>query len=332
MSLTADDLFIFAGTSNEPLARAICDYLGVPLRPTHIKRFSHGTLRVQLGESVRGKDVYIVQSLTDPVHRHIMQLLMMLDIARHGDAARVTAVIPYYAYGRSDKKDAPRICITAKLVAQLIEASGADRVIAMTLHSPQTHGFFDVPLDHLTSLRVMIDHFRKQDLTDTVVVSPDVGYAKQATKLAYGLGLPLAVGSKVRLDDSEVEIKTVLGSGGPATRKAIVVDDEIATGATMREIVEVMYKQGTQEFSLACTHGLFTGDAINWLNALDMVKEIVCTDTVYAPHAVAGIPKLCVESVASVLGDGIRCNHEGKSVGELFTYWNEGVPTDSSLG
>ena len=177
-----------------------------------------------MGESVRGKDVYIVQSLTNPVHRNLMQLLMMLDIARHGDAARVTAVIPTTRMDVRTKRR-PRICITAKLVAQLIEASGADRIIAMTLHSPQTHGFFDVPLDHLTSMRVMIDHFNKQDLTDTVVVSPDVGYAKQATKLAYGLGLPLAVGSKVRLDDSEVEIKTVLGSGGPATRRAIVIDD-----------------------------------------------------------------------------------------------------------
>ena len=193
--MTAEGPYIFAGTSNEPLARAICEHLGVPLRPTRIERFSNGTLKVQLGESVRNKDVYIIQSLTSPVHRHIMQLLMMLDIARTGDAARVTAVIPYYSYARSDKKDAPRISITAKLVARLIETAGADRAIAMALHSAQTHGFFDVPLDHLTALRVMVDHFKKQDLTDTVVVSPDVGYAKQATKRLCAQ-LPLAVGSR----------------------------------------------------------------------------------------------------------------------------------------
>jgi ribose-phosphate pyrophosphokinase len=329
--LTAEDLFIFSGTANEPLAERICEHLSVPLRPTHIKRFSHGTLRIQLGESVRNKDVYIIQSLTDPVHRHMMQLLMMLDIARHGDARRVTAVIPYYVYGRSDKKDAPRICITAKLLAQLIETAGADRVIAMTLHSPQTHGFFDVPLDHLTSLSVMVKHFRQQDLSNTVVVSPDVGYAKQATKLAAALKVPLAVGSKIRLNEREVEIKTVLGSGGPSPRKAIVIDDEIATGGTMVEIVQAMNKIGTKEFALACTHGLFTDDAVDRLKELACVREIVTTDTVNAPHT-KGMRKLIVESVAPVFGEAIKCNHEGRSVGHLFTFWDEDVPTDISLG
>jgi len=330
--LTAEGPYIFAGTSNEPLARAICEHLGVPLRPTRIERFSNGTLKVQLGESVRNKDVYIIQSLTSPVHRHIMQLLMMLDIARSGDAARVTAVIPYYSYGRSDKKDAPRISITAKLVARLIETAGASRLIAMALHSAQTHGFFDVPLDHLTALRVMVDHFKKQDLTDTVVVSPDVGYAKQATKLAYALHLPLAVGSKVRLGDAEVQIATVLGSGGPTPKRAIVIDDEIATGGTMFEIVQAMSDQGVKHFSLACTHGLFTGNAIDRLKALTCVDEIVCTDTVYAPHAIKGIPKLQIESVAPVIGEAIRCNHEGRSVGELFAFWTEDMPPESWFG
>jgi ribose-phosphate pyrophosphokinase len=330
-----DDLFIFSGTANKPLAERICEHLGVPLRDTYIKRFSHGSLRIQLGESVRNKDVYIIQSLTDPVHRHIMQLLMMLDIARHGDARRVTAVIPYYVYGRADKKDAPRICITGKLIAQLIETAGADRVIAMTLHSPQTHGFFDVPLDHLTSQRVLVDYFRRQLLEDAMVVSPDVGYAKQAAKLAYALGLPLAVGNKVRVTDNDVEISAILGPGGPARRQAIIVDDELATAGTMVEIVHVLARSGVQEFWLACTHGLFTGNAIERLNALCEqydIKEIVCTDTVYAPHAEEQIRSLCVESVASVLGDGIRCNNEGRSVGDLFTFWESGVPTDPSMG
>lgn len=327
---TKDDLYIFAGTSNEPLARLVCDYLGVPLRPTHIKRFSHGTLQIQLGDSVRNKDVYIIQSLTNPVHRHLMQLLMMLDIARHGDARRVTAVIPYYAYGRGDKKDAPRISITGKLTAQLIEASGADRVIALALHSPQVHGFFDVPLDHLTSQSVLVKYFRQQDLSDTIVVSPDVGYAKQAIKLAAALGVPLAVGTKVRHTDTEVEIKAVLGIGEKAPRRAIVIDDEIATGGTMVEIVEALNNLGTQQFCLACTHGLFTGDAVEKLNALDCVGEIVTTDTVYAPHATEGIPKLKVQSIAPVLGDAILCNHEGRSVGELFAFWEKGAQSDNN--
>ncbi len=330
---TKDDLYIFAGTSNEPLARRVCDYLGVPLRPTHIQRFSHGTLQIQLGDSVRNKDVYIIQSLTAPVHRHLMQLLMMLDIARHGDARRVTAVIPYYAYGRGDKKDAPRISISGKLVAKLIETAGADRAIAITLHSPQVHGFFDVPLDHITSLSVMVRYFRQQDLSNTIVVSPDMGYAKQAVKLASALRLPLAIGAKMRLTDTEVEIKAVLGiNEDEAPQHAIVIDDEIATAGTMVEIVEALQELGVKRFHLAGTHGLFTGDAVERLNALECVDEIVTTDTVYAPHAAEALSKLVVQSVAPVLGDAILCNHEGRSVGELFAFWNRDVPSDRSLG
>jgi ribose-phosphate pyrophosphokinase len=261
-----------------------------------------------------------------------MQMLMMLDIARHGDAARVTAVIPYFVYGRADKKDAPRISIAAKLLAQLIETAGADRVIALTLHSAQIHGFFDVPLDHLTSLRVLVDYYKQQDLRDTVVVSPDVGYAKQAMKLAGALNVPLAIGNKVRIDDKRVEIKAILNSGSSTPKRAIVVDDEIATGGTMVEIVKAMKIEGTEEFSLACTHGLFTDGAVEAINGIECVSEIVCTDSVYAPDAIDGIHNLHVQSVASVIGDAILCNHEGRSVGELFTFWEEGLPADSTLG
>jgi len=330
--LGPEDLYIFAGSSNEHLALKICNHLDVPLRKTKIDRFSHGTLSIQLGESVRNKDVYIIQSHTNPVHRHIMQMLMMIDIARHGDARRVTAVIPYYVYGRSDKKDAPRICITGKLVAKLIEAAGADRAIAVSLHSPQTHGFFDVPLDHLTGQHVLIDYFKKQDLSDTIVVSPDVGYAKQATKLAYALGLPVAVGTKMRLSDKNVEIKTVLGVASPAPRRAIVIDDEIATGGTMVEIVRVLRKLGTQSFTLACTHGLFTGNAVSRLNHLNGIEQIVCTDTVYSPHAWESIKRLKVVPIAPAIGDAILCNHDGRSVGALFAYWEGDAPSDQSLG
>lgn len=326
---TKDDLYIFAGTSNDPLAQRVCEHLDVPLRPTRIQRFSHGTLQIQLGDSVRNKDVYIIQSLTAPVHRHLMQLLMMLDIARHGDARRVTAVIPYYAYGRGDKKDAPRISISGKLVAQLIETAGADRAIAMVLHSPQVHGFFDVPLDHLTSLSVLVAYFKRQDLTGTVVVSPDVGYAKQAIKLASALEIPLAVGTKIRHTDTEVEITSVLGiDPDEPPRRAIVIDDEIATGETMVQIVRAMQGLGTRDFCLACTHGLFTGNAVEKLTALECVRDIVTTDTVFAPHAKEGIPNLREQSVAPVIGDAIVCNHEGRSVGELFAYWEKGVKKD----
>jgi ribose-phosphate pyrophosphokinase len=242
-------------------------------------------------------------------------------------------VMPYYAYGRSDKKDAPRVCITAKLLAKLIKTAGADRAIAIMLHSAQIHGFFDIPLDHLTSLWALAEHFRSQDLTDTVVVSPDVGFAKQASKLASPLGLPLAVGNKIRLGDAHVEIKTVLGSGGPAPRRAIVIDDEIATGGTMVEIVDAMQRLGTHCFTLACTHGLFTGNAIENMKKLDCVEQIVSTDTVTAPHAHEGFGDLLhIVSIASVLGEAIRRNHEGESIGELFTFWSGDMPSDKSLG
>ncbi|HLA44206.1 MAG TPA: ribose-phosphate diphosphokinase, partial [Aggregatilineales bacterium] len=188
MSEELKDLFIFSGQSNLPLAQKICESIGVPLLPTEYRRFSNDNLWIQLSESVRGKDVYIIQSLSERVSDHLMQLLMMVNVARVGDARRVTAVIPYFSYARSDKKDAPRVCITARLVADLIEKSGADRMITMMLHSDQVHGFFSIPLDHLTSQSVFIEHFKQYRDSDTVLVSPDVGYAKHVVHLARALG------------------------------------------------------------------------------------------------------------------------------------------------
>lgn len=329
MSLTEtlDDLFIFSGESNKPLAEAICRELGVELQPTHFKRFSNDNLWIQLGHSVRGKDVYIVQSLTPPVQDHMFQMLMMLNVARTGGASRVTAVIPYYSYGRSDKKDAPRICITARLAADLITQSGSDRVITMALHSDQVHGFFSIPLDHLTSLAVLSRYFQQQDLSETILVSPDVGYAKHASRLASLLNIPLAVGTKVRLGDSEVEINEILGSG-EFGRRAIIIDDEIATGGTMMQMAQRLYEMhGVQEFTLACTHGLFSGNAIERIQNMPLVNEVVTTDTVYAPHRTA-IPNLHVETIAAVLAEGIRCNHLGQSVGNLFAFWQDDMPKE----
>jgi ribose-phosphate pyrophosphokinase len=322
-----DDLFIFAGESNLPLARDVCRNLGVPLRKTHYDRFSNDNLWIQLSESVRGKDVYVIQSLTPPVQDHLMQLLMMLNVAKTGSASRVTAVIPYFSYGRSDKKDAPRICITARLVADLITQSGADRVITMALHSDQVHGFFSIPLDHLTSLYVLSQYFRRQDLNDTVLVSPDVGYAKQASRLAKLLDLPLAIGMKVRLGDTEVVVDDVLATGALG-RRAIIVDDEIATGGTMVKMCESLQeKHGVEEVTLACTHGLFSGEAVERINNVHFVTDVVCTDTVHAPRA-RGLRNLHVETIAPVLAEGIRCNHLGQSVGRLFAFWSESIPKE----
>lgn len=326
-SETLDDLFIFSGESNLPLANDICNHLGIPLRHTHFKRFNNDNLWIQLGESVREKDVYIVQSLTPPVQDHMFQLLMMLDVASTGGARRVTAVIPYFSYGRSDKKDAPRICITGRLAADLITHSGADRVITMGLHSDQVHGFFGIPLDHLTSLSVLSRYFHQQDLSDTTLVSPDVGYAKHASKLAKLLDIPMAIGTKFRLGDDEVEISDVLG-GDKMRRRAIIIDDEIATGGTMVEMAHKLHNEfGVEEVTLACTHGLFAGSAISRIEEVPFVTEVVTTDTVYAPHT-SGLTNLNVETIAPVIAEGIRCNHLGQSVGSLFAFWDEDTPKE----
>jgi ribose-phosphate pyrophosphokinase len=258
-------------------------------------------------------------------------LMMMLNVAKTGAASRVTAVIPHFSYSRSDKKDAPRICITARLVADLITQSGADRVITMALHSSQVHGFFSIPLDHLTSTYVLSQYFRRRDLSDTVLVSPDVGYAKNAARFAKLLNLPLAIGTKVRTGDSEVEVDDVLWSGNFG-RKAIIIDDEIATGGTMVTMAETLRdRYGVEEVTLACTHGLFSGNAIERINEVDIVTEVVSTDTVLAPHT-RHLNKLHVETIAPVLAEGIRCNHLGQSVGSLFTFWQEGTPKEIAGG
>jgi ribose-phosphate pyrophosphokinase len=317
-----EDLYIFSGEANLPLAQSICDEIGVPLRPTHYDRFSNDNLWIQLGESVRGKDVYIIQSLAEPVNDYLMQLLMMVNVARAGDAKRVSAVIPYFSYARSDKKDAPRVCITARLVADLIETSGADRVITMTLHSEQVHGFFNIPLDHLTSQSVFVDYFQKYVGTDTVIVSPDVGYAKHVVHLARELNLKFAVGSKVRLGDSSVRIDAILGSG-EVSERAIIMDDEIATGGSMFKTIDAVRAMGTTDFVVACTHAVLTKNAAENLHALPNIKEIVLTDTVYIPEETQRLEKVKVLSLAKVFGEAILRNHQGRSMGSLFTFWRD---------
>lgn len=320
MAKSFDDLFVFSGESNRELARAVCKYIGVPLKKNKTRKFSNDNLWIQLGESVRGKDVYIIQSLSEPVSDHLMEMLMMLNVARVGDARRVTAVIPYYSYARSDKKDAPRVCITARLVADLVQASGADRVITMMLHSEQVHGFFSMPLDHLTSQSVFVEHFKKYNDGQTVMVSPDEGFAKETVRLARALKLPVSIGTKVRLGDAEVRIDAILGSS-QIKRRAIVIDDEIATGSSMIKVMQALRENGAEEFILACTHGVFTRKAMERLQEIPDVVEIVSTDTVKLGKKKKGIDKLTVLSIANVLGEAILRNHEGRSMGSLFTFW-----------
>jgi ribose-phosphate pyrophosphokinase len=259
--------------------------------------------------------VFIVQPLVPPVQQHLMELLLMLDAARGASAAQITAVIPHFAYARSDKKDAPRISIAARLAADLLVTAGANRVLAMTLHSPQVHGFFSVPVDHMNALKVLSQHFRKQRLDNTVVVSPDLGNAKEASHFARSLDLPVAAGSKQRLSDDRVVIDTLVGDVDG--KNVIVLDDEIANGGTTVEMLDRLRERGVKRVAVACTHGLFTGEAIARLRSRTYVVEIVTTDTVpIAPHK--RLPNMKILSIAPLLAETIRRIHVGKSVSVLF--------------
>jgi len=305
---------IFSGGAHPELASEICSTLGLPLHPTNVTRFSNDCLQVQLQSNCREQDVFIIQPLCPPVQEHVMELMLMLDAARGASAARITAVIPHYAYARSDKKDAPRISIGGRLVADLINTAGADRVLTMALHAPQVHGFFSVPVDHLNALSVLADHFRSQDLANTVVVSPDLGNAKNATQFARSLHLPVAAGSKQRLADDKVVIDAIVGD--VRGKNVIILDDEIATGGSILEVLRKLRELDVQRVALACTHGLFTGKAIERLDSCGF-DEIVTTNTVPVP-AEKRLPNMQVLSIAPLLAEAIHRIHEGESVSALF--------------
>jgi ribose-phosphate pyrophosphokinase len=306
---------IFSGTAHPELAADICRHLRVRLSPTSITRFSNDCLSVQLKANCREADVFIIQPLVPPVQEHLMELLLMLDAARGASAARITAVIPHYAYARSDKKDAPRISIAARLVADLIATAGASRVLTMTLHSAQVHGFFSVPCDHMNALKVLARHFRRRQLKDTVVVSPDLGNAKAAAHLARMLKLPVAAGSKQRLSDDQVVIDAIVGD--VEGKRAIIIDDEIANGGTIIEVLQKLRERKARRFTVACTHGLFTGKAIDRLRAQSDVDDIVTTNTVPIPPE-KRLPNMRVLSVAPLLADTIHRIRVGQSVSRLF--------------
>jgi len=309
------EIAIFSGTAHTELAREICDCLGVPLCPTTVRRFSNDCLYVQMNSNCRENDVFIIQPLVPPVQDNLIELLFMLDAARGASAARITAVIPYYSYARSDKKDAPRISIAGRLVADILKTAGANRVVVLTLHAAQVHGFFSVPTDHLNALNVLARHFRKYDLSNTVVVSPDLGNAKSASQFARLLGTPVAAGSKRRISDEKVIIDTVVGD--VEGKNAIIIDDEIANGGTVLEILERLCEHDVGKISVACTHGLFTGRAIERLGLQDIV-EIVTTNTV--PHPPEKLlPNMKILSIAPLLAETIRRIHIGESVSSLFT-------------
>jgi ribose-phosphate pyrophosphokinase len=313
------EITIFSGSAHPELAASICHHLGMPLSQTRVTRFANDCLEVQLQANCRERDVFIVQPLVPPVQENLIELLLMLDAARGASAARITVVMPHYAYARSDKKFAPRISIGARLVADLLTTAGANRILTMTLHSPQVHGFFSVPVDHLHALRELVEHFRgptgRGELTNPVVVSPDLGYAKEAAKFARLLGLPVAAATKERLSDDKVVISSIIGD--VRGRDVLVLDDEIARGSTMIELLDRLADHEVASIRVACTHGLFADGALDRIGNRHDVTEIVCTNTVPIPHADRA-PKLTVLSVAAPLAEAVRRIHNGESVSALF--------------
>lgn len=328
--LNPDDVRFFSGSSHPRLAAGIAEYLSVPLDPTYVSRFSNDNLYIQLGASVRSRNVFIVQSLVPPVSDHLLELLMMLDIARGAGAAEIHAIIPYYSYARSDKKDAPRISITARLVADLLQTAGATHIMTMTLHSPQVHGFFSLPTDPLTARHLFIRHFSAKGYRpeDTIVVAPDVGRAKPAARFATQLGLPVASANKERISDKEVQIDSSIERLVSGFCRVLIYDDEIATGTTVLRLSRMLVKLGIEEIILVCTHGVFAGDALENLGSVPQIKEIVTTDTVPIPPEKMR-PNMTVLSVAPIFGEAIWRNSTRQTIGDLFTFSDESTdPVD----
>ena len=309
------DIVVFSGSAHPELADEVCAHLGVPLSPVRVSRFANDCVEVQLQANCRERDVYLVQPLVTPVQENLVELLLMLDAARGASSARTTVVMPHYAYARSDKKDAPRISIGGRLVADLLVTAGANRVLAMTLHSPQVHGFFSVPVDHLHALRELAEHFRGHDLSRTTVVSPDLGNAKEAAHFARLLGVQVAAGAKQRFADDRVTISSVIGD--IAGRDVIILDDEIAKGSTVLELLDRLRELGARSIRIACTHGLFSAGALKRLSDQRDVLEIVCTNTVPIPVG-ERTDKLRILSIAPALAEAIRRIHNGESVSALF--------------
>ena len=309
---------VFAGNAHPELARAVCDYLGLGLGKANVFEFANGNSFVQLLENIRERDVFLIQPGASPVNHHVVELLIMIDAARRASAGRITAVAPYFAYGRSDKKDQPRVPITARLFADLIQTAGADRMLTMDLHAGQIQGFFHIPTDELTALGLLTRHFAERGFNGSngVVVSPDLGSAKRARSAAALLDAPLAVAEKRRTgnDDCTEALQLI---GDVRGREALIIDDEIDTAGTVCEVAQLLLDEGVERVYAAATHGLFSGPALARLEA-SPIRSVVTTDTVPKPAGCAS-SRFETVSIAPLLGEAIRRIHEGESVGALFT-------------
>ena len=315
MNPILDELKVFTGNGHPELAQSVCEYLDIPLGQAEVFKFANDNTFVQIRENIRQRDVFIIQPTCYPVNDNLMELLIMIDAFKRASAGRITAVVPYYGYGRTDKKDQPRVPITARLVADLLTAAGADRLLTIDLHAGQIQGFFNIPVDELTTLPLMGQHFADKELQDLVVVAVDIGISKKARDMAERLGAPLAIIEKRRTgNDDENETMNVIGD--VKGKIALTFDDEIDTGGTIVNAAKALSEQGVKEVYACVTHPVLSRNAAEMM-ANSEFKEVVVTDTIPI-SAEKRNGKFTVLSVAPLLGEAIYRIHKGQSVGDLF--------------
>ncbi len=305
---------LFSGNANPELAKSICKYLKAPLGDALVTTFSEGEIRVKINEDVRGRDVFIIQPTCPPTNNNLMELLIMIDAVKRASARRITAVMPYFGYARQDRKDQPRVPISAKLVANLLEASGADRILTMDLHASQIQGFFDIPLDHLFAVNVIVDYVKKKKIKDLVVASPDVGGIKMARAYAKRLGVNLAIVDKRRIDDRHAEVMNILGE--VKGKNILLVDDLVATAGSVCEASAALKKAGALKILVAVSHPILSGPAVKRIKS-SVIEEFIVTNSIPLDPAKKD-PIFKVLSVAPLLGEAIQRIHHEASVSSLF--------------
>jgi ribose-phosphate pyrophosphokinase len=313
--VTGNRYKVFSGSANRALAEEICQNLGLPVGDASLGRFSDGEIYFQINENVRGADVFVVQPTCHPVDEHLMELLLMIDAFKRASAARITAVMPYYGYARQDRKDKPRVPISAKVVADLLETAGANRALCLDLHAPQIQGYFNVPVDHIYATPVMLDYFVRKDLPHLTVIAPDAGGVERARFFAKKVDAPLAIMDKRRVDIDVSEVLHVIGD--VSGRTALVVDDIVDTAGTLVKTAEALLEQGAKQVFAACTHAVLSGPAIQRISDSGLV-EMVVTNSVPLTPAAQKCARIKVLSVAPLLARAIRSIHEEASVSTLF--------------
>jgi len=310
-----DELKVFSGNAHPALAQAVVEYLGIPLGKSEVFKFSNENIFVRILENVRQRDTFVIQPLCSPVNNNLVELLIMLDALKRASAGRITAVVPYYGYGRTDKKDQPRVPITARLVADLLTVAGANRLLTVDLHAAQIQGFFNIPVDELTALYLLSDYFGERDFDDLVVVATDIGITKRARDLAASLNAPLAIVEKRRVGNED-KAETINVIGEVEGKVALTVDDEIDTAGSLVNVISALEKRGVKEIFACCTHPIFSGQAIKRIKSCP-VKEVVVTDTVPVADD-KKLDKITVLPIAPLLGEAIHRIHTGLSIGAMF--------------